>query len=93
MQEIVQVSIFTIKPSCCAEWQLTYSLLVFAELSDLNSLLFHPCHQPLQFSLQVLLLLPMLGCIDLMHQLLMLTAKKIQAQIIKCEKKKLNKTV
>lgn len=66
---------------------VAYRLLVFAELRDLSSLLFHPGDQPLQLSLQILPLLAMLSRIYLLHQLLMLTdKKKIHTQITSCVK-------
>lgn len=43
---------------------------MFAELCDLSSLLFHPDDQPLQFFLQVLLVLGLLSGIYLTHQLM-----------------------
>ena len=76
----------------------TYCLLVFAELGDLDSLLLHPDHQPLQFALQFLSLLLILGLVDLTHQILMLTDRRKKTknnyrQIVKSEKEKLNKTI
>lgn len=72
-QEIV--TIFSNVSLDCTDSWFTYPLLVFAELSDLGSLLLHPGNQPPQFTLQVLLLLAILGCIYLVHQLLMLTVE------------------
>lgn len=54
-------------------WWYTYRLLVFAELCDLSSLLLHPDDQPLQFFLQVLLVLGLLSGIYLTHQFMIFT--------------------